>query len=444
MKKANNNPFIVGSKVLVDLPVYNIFHVPAKIDTGADSSSIWASQVKEQKGSLSFVLFDRDSGFYTGQQISTKQYKIRSVKNSFGHAEFRYKVRLSAVLEGKKIKVWFTLANREDNRYPILIGRRTLSNKFVVDVSKAGVTSANNKLPQVLVLVNSGGPTIRKFYSQMNSDNADKFQTIVEKYRNVVCCIEKNRIKLSIRGDKKEQNFNDFDMVYFKTSSKNAQIAALIAGYAKSINRPFFDSAASLQPAQSKILQMARLAQAGVNVPDTVYITGKKLNSSYFDLTNKLGKKLILKDNFGKKSRNRFVVATHKEFDNACMAAHENKVELIAQKFIPHDHFYRILVLGKRVEMVIKKQARVSGATGSKNTAIAVPVRKFPTEAAIMSVRAAEALGLQIAGVDIAQDKKTGLWYCFEVNSSPQLVAGAFVEKKRTVLAKFLYTQARS
>lgn len=445
METLNNNPLIIGSKILVDLPTYNVFHVPAKVDTGADSSSIWASDVKEQHGLLTFVLFDQNSGFYTGQQIPTRQYKIRSVKNSFGQTEFRYKVRLSAVFEGRKIKVWFTLANRGDSRYPILIGRRTLSNKFVVDVSKSSVSPAKNKIPKVLILVNSGGPTIRDFYNKLNEDMAGKLETTVEKYRNIVCYIQKNKLQVIVRGDRAEYKLEDFDMVYFKTSTKNSQLAALLGGYAKSLNRPFFDSSVIMQPAQGKILQMAKLAQAGVNVPDTIFMSTKKLNSSFIELSAKFGKKFVMKDNYGKKSRNRFLVTNYLDFEQACQVATENKLELVSQEFIPHDHFYRVLVLGKRVELVIKKVATVNLPSQAPNSkATAVQISKFPTEAAIMCVKAAEALGLQVAGVDIAQNTKTGLWYCFEVNDSPQLVAGAFVKKKRAVMTKFLYTQARN
>ena len=38
--------------------------------------------------------------------------------------------------EFNKIKVLFNLSDRSNNNFPILIGRRTIAHKFVVDVSK--------------------------------------------------------------------------------------------------------------------------------------------------------------------------------------------------------------------------------------------------------------------------------------------------------------------
>jgi len=44
----------------------------------------------------------------------------------------------------------------------------------------------------------------------------------------------------------------------------------------------------------------------------------------------------------------------------------------------------------------------------------------------------------EVAGVDVVQDKQTGLWYCLEVNDSPQLTTGAYVDEKQAAFAKFI------
>ena len=125
----------IGINLLVSLPLEGISGVEAKIDTGADSSAIWASAIKEENGELSFTLFDKDSPHYTGKVIKTEDFKTTKVKNSFGDVEQRYKVKLKLIIAGRKINSSFTLANRGKNSYSILIGRRTLHGKFLVDVS---------------------------------------------------------------------------------------------------------------------------------------------------------------------------------------------------------------------------------------------------------------------------------------------------------------------
>lgn len=112
--------------------------VVAKVDTGAESSSVWASEIAEDQYGLSFVLFNKHSEHFTGNvlQVKTGEYSQLSVINSFGHKEARYKVTLNVSIHGKNLKAQFTLANRSLMLYPVLIGRELLEDKFIVDVTK--------------------------------------------------------------------------------------------------------------------------------------------------------------------------------------------------------------------------------------------------------------------------------------------------------------------
>jgi hypothetical protein len=129
---------IIGRAEKIYLLDFDNLEVPAKVDTGADRSSIWASSINEQDGNLTFTLFDKESPYYSGKILTIKkgEYRITVVSNSFGHTEERYVVRLRIRVHGRKIKSSFTLANRSTKTYPILLGRRLLQNKFLVDVSK--------------------------------------------------------------------------------------------------------------------------------------------------------------------------------------------------------------------------------------------------------------------------------------------------------------------
>ncbi|HRQ86870.1 MAG TPA: RimK/LysX family protein [Candidatus Saccharibacteria bacterium] len=127
----------IGRTTDISLLAENSLVVPAKVDTGADSSSIWASSLAmDAKKGLSFVLFSHDSPLYTGQRHHTKNYKVSAVRSAHGNLQVRYKVQLTVVIEGRRVKGTFTLADRSKNTYPILIGCRLLNNKFIVDVSK--------------------------------------------------------------------------------------------------------------------------------------------------------------------------------------------------------------------------------------------------------------------------------------------------------------------
>jgi hypothetical protein len=131
------NLITIGRAERIDIVDFGLLGVPAKIDTGADSSSIWVSQVSEQPDGLQCVLFGPKSHYYTGEIIRiAKSYSVTRIANSFGHKEVRYKVQLRIRVRDKLIKATFTLADRSTKTYPILLGRRMLHGKFLVDVSQ--------------------------------------------------------------------------------------------------------------------------------------------------------------------------------------------------------------------------------------------------------------------------------------------------------------------
>ena len=135
MVKGRKRLDVIGSTEYVD--VAHIKGIPAKIDTGADSSSIWASHIRVTKdGVLHFRLFDESSPFYTGRSFKRKDFKVAVVRNASGYEQIRYRTHLTLKLKGRRIRVLFNLSNRSNNNFPILIGRRSIVNKFLVDVAR--------------------------------------------------------------------------------------------------------------------------------------------------------------------------------------------------------------------------------------------------------------------------------------------------------------------
>lgn len=134
----NRELTVIGSTEYIE--VAGIKDVPAKIDTGADTSAIWASDIAmNEDGKLSFVLFDEESPLYTGERLYSDDYAAKSVRSSHGDEQVRYRVTLPVTICGKTFSTNFTLANRSRNNFPVLIGRHTLEGNFLVDVSRSVV-----------------------------------------------------------------------------------------------------------------------------------------------------------------------------------------------------------------------------------------------------------------------------------------------------------------
>lgn len=138
---------VIGRTSKVSFPAEHIRGVPAKIDTGADSSSIWASELHiDDDYTLHFVLFAKDSPYYSGKVHTTKAYKVRLVRSSNGTAQVRYSVKLTVTLGGRKVRGSFTLADRSNNTFPVLIGCKLLYRKFLVDVAKGKIRPEEQKV----------------------------------------------------------------------------------------------------------------------------------------------------------------------------------------------------------------------------------------------------------------------------------------------------------
>jgi len=58
------------------------------------------------------------------------------VKSSTGISECRYKIKTKIKLGDKIYKTDFTLSDRSEMKFPILLGRKVICKNFLVDVSK--------------------------------------------------------------------------------------------------------------------------------------------------------------------------------------------------------------------------------------------------------------------------------------------------------------------
>lgn len=116
--------------------------VPAKIDTGAYRSSVHCSRIELKKVDGVEVLHATLFGHPCApekKEVEFKQFHRVVVTNSFGKQEERFAVKMRVKLGPKVFTSSFTLANRENTLMPVLLGRKLLKNRFIVDVARSSV-----------------------------------------------------------------------------------------------------------------------------------------------------------------------------------------------------------------------------------------------------------------------------------------------------------------
>lgn len=129
----------VGRSEVMKLPDLGMFNIPAKTDTGAYRSAIHAENIKivNEAGKVYLVadIMSHHPSVKQNHSYKTENFKEVTIENSFGHREKRYEIRLKTVVAGRKFTTSFTLADRSKKPYPVLMGRKLLNKRFLVDTS---------------------------------------------------------------------------------------------------------------------------------------------------------------------------------------------------------------------------------------------------------------------------------------------------------------------
>lgn len=134
------NKKIIGRFDKADFPELHLEDIAIKIDTGAYTSSIHCNHIIEEEDYLSCTFLDEEHPLYNGKKFTFRDYDIVFVKSSNGVVQKRYLVVTTIKIFDKVYKISLTLSARQDMRYPVLLGRKFLTKKFIVDTEMIDVS----------------------------------------------------------------------------------------------------------------------------------------------------------------------------------------------------------------------------------------------------------------------------------------------------------------
>jgi ribosomal protein S6--L-glutamate ligase len=432
--KPNTQRTTIGRAEKIDLLDFDLSSIPAKVDTGADSSAVWASSIEEKDDGLYFVLFGPGHSAYTGkvQRFTKPDYSMTRVANSFGHRELRYKVKLRVGVKGRVIRATFTLSDRSEKTYPILLGRRLLHGKFIVDVTggdplkeieQQKKANLQQDLEQLQIQkLNSNGLRIAILSKGPGNYSTRRLKqeairhghgVRVLNYAKCYVTLESNKPVIRYEGEE----LKDIDVII-------PRIAANLTSYGSSIVRQFemqnaFTTTTSIAIVRSrdKLRSTQLLAKAGIGIPKTVF--GRETADLDDVLDQVGGAPVIIKVARGTHGNGVVLAETRKAAKAVMQAFYVEGVSFIVQEYIAESAGadIRAFVVNGKVVASMKRQSldddfRSNLHQGGEGS----PVKLTDIERKT-ALRAAKAMGLPICGVDMMRSDRGPL--VLEVNSSP-------------------------
>ncbi len=128
---------VLGRHVRVSFPELGFTQVDAKVDTGAFRTVLHCERCEEVETPQGKQL---EADFkLEGDEVKRfhfSNYFSKEFKSSFGEKEKRFCIQTTLQIGKKKIRSSVSLTDRSDMKFQVLIGRKTLLKRFLVDVSQ--------------------------------------------------------------------------------------------------------------------------------------------------------------------------------------------------------------------------------------------------------------------------------------------------------------------
>jgi len=124
---------VIGRLVRVSLASFGLQNELAKVDTGAFTSSIHCEKAIVDGEDV--LVWMTPKALKENKPLKLPLYKTKDVKSSNGSVEHRPIIQTTIQILGEEYPIQCSLTNRSKMRHRVLIGRRFLKHKFIVDVT---------------------------------------------------------------------------------------------------------------------------------------------------------------------------------------------------------------------------------------------------------------------------------------------------------------------
>jgi len=267
---------------------------------------------------------------------------------------------------------------------------------------------------RIAILSNGNGNYSTKRLVEEAKNRGHEVKVI--KYRDCYASIEQNNPTVSYRGE----DLKNFDAIIPRIASYMTRYGSAIVRQLEMQGVYTVSSSIAITRSRDKLRSMQLLAKAGIGIPKTIV---SRNSADIDDLIEKVGGTPVIIKLARGTHGNGVVLAESKKAAKSVLQAfylsNEDGTNILIQEYVEESAGMdiRAFVVGGRVVASMKRQSldddfRSNLHKGGEGTTI-----KLTDEENKMAVKAAKAMGLNIAGVDMMRSSRGPL--ILEVNASP-------------------------
>lgn len=281
---------------------------------------------------------------------------------------------------------------------------------------------------------------IALFYRLDKWGTVDRFLKEAEKLGLEVTPIRYRQLELKQKGRDWEITFkgrplHNFDLFYFRAVGSELEWSKLLTLYAQRHKLPVADQYLLDEGAlrRFKAVSGVLMAEAGVRYPQTSFV--ERVDDLREELKNNWEYPVVVKlSQGGRHGLGTFWLRGEPDLEEMLAKSRDPDGKarrgFLIQPYIPNSGDYRIFVVGYQAIGGFKRQPKIEKVVMNKSQGKSEGLKEIPGEVKVQAEKAAIALGVEVAGIDLVVDDKTGEAFVIEVNEAPQFK----VLEKRTGL----------
>ncbi len=424
---------IVGSEEWCSFPDLKIPAIKVRVDSGAKTSALHAEQItpfeKEGEKWVRFIVNPIQNNQKSVIKCEAKIIDRRVVKSSSGYRESRFVIKTNISLGSFDWEIEVTLTNRDSMGFRMLLGREAMSGKIIVDPEeryKLGEVS-NEMIKEYYQLTNHGKQGLRigllasnpELYSNKRILEAGELRGHEMHFLNIKHCymkLDATQPEIHYRGGRV---LNDFDAVIPRIRPSMTYYGCALTRHFESLKIFSLNNSAAITQSRDKLFSLQLLLNNGVEIPTTGF-ANSPLDTN--DLINMVGgSPLIIKLLEGTQGKGVVLAETKKAAESVINAFKSLNANILVQEFIKEANGkdLRLFVVDGKVVAAMQREALPGEFRANIHLGGTASVVKVTAEEKRIAIRAAKAMNLKVAGVDIIRSVKGPL--LLEVNSSPGL-----------------------